>query len=888
MKHEFTKIKLENETRYVLETSSAGGTSTAGGATVSQALGSVHRRTKEAAKPTSTPPTVRNPVAKNASAAIGGGAAGSHKNRKKASKQVRGQKHRGQGVTEGDINEIDYADKLDSSSISIDNLIKAGKVIGNIEGNDVVMLSKGNQTIYILKVADKATAFVGFDGKNLKNIKNFTQTPGVIRALLGYLVHKKNMKIVISPNEPLTAEGLKWVIRLINDPRGLDIKNSDGGEIDPIQLKQEWKNARKTGTPGTTGITISENRTFGNKLRENELRRNSDSLLMPFNFYSVRQNVQGVAEGADGNFKSGDQVYHSGRKEIGTFLDYDDRNTTTNNNAWVDFDGEELMVSLDRLSKVQQGVAEDSLAEFKGQGYNGLPEGPKPDKNGYYHYILFYIYPPTSTGSKKVRSRQLAPESNTTEAEKFFKRALGGAKYAGHEIYSKFKQRIQDIVRPRSDDQGVAEGSEFGSYYYEKVAQEIFNRREDISSEDEVLNQAYKIVANDQGQKSARYMFNYDKDFPSDLLGAYRYLQDLQKQKQGVAEAGHQSPHAKLAQLKAKYDAALKSPNPNMTTLRRIRDQIIKLEFDLGLKEGVAEGDTLQGTPVVSLKDFNDEDTKKDKYGRIVRKKLKKDDPRVKFHKDQKQGVAEGSMPYPHGKPEAGDKIIWYYSNHYPKLEGEVVGWKDGHLIVKSIDPSPRNTEKTVVTYRVPKNNIMSVEKQGVAEGMDQNYQVGDQVLTQVGSRWIPAVITKPINAAGNYGVRFKVGAKVMNYVSSPDQLKKQGVAEGLRNPKDNPCWKGYKPVGTKKKGGRTVPNCVPKNEDIYTNELFTRLENSINEKAVSKAQQRFMGMVHAAHKGIKPASPKVARVAKGMTKKAGRDFAATKHKGLPEKKPKK
>jgi hypothetical protein len=26
-----------------------------------------------------------------------------------------------------------------------------------------------------------------------------------------------------------------------------------------------------------------------------------------------------------------------------------------------------------------------------------------------------------------------------------------------------------------------------------------------------------------------------------------------------------------------------------------------------------------------------------------------------------------------------------------------------------------------------------------------------------------------------------------------------------------NPCWKGYHPVGTKKKGKRTVPNCVPK-----------------------------------------------------------------------------
>ena len=28
---------------------------------------------------------------------------------------------------------------------------------------------------------------------------------------------------------------------------------------------------------------------------------------------------------------------------------------------------------------------------------------------------------------------------------------------------------------------------------------------------------------------------------------------------------------------------------------------------------------------------------------------------------------------------------------------------------------------------------------------------------------------------------------------------------------KKNPCWKGYQMVGMKKKGGRSVPNCVPK-----------------------------------------------------------------------------
>ncbi len=52
---------------------------------------------------------------------------------------------------------------------------------------------------------------------------------------------------------------------------------------------------------------------------------------------------------------------------------------------------------------------------------------------------------------------------------------------------------------------------------------------------------------------------------------------------------------------------------------------------------------------------------------------------------------------------------------------------------------------------------------------------------------------------------------------------------------------------------------------------------------AVSKAQQRFMGMVHAAQKGEEPASPEVAKVAKDMTKKSAKDFASTKHKGLPD-----
>jgi len=55
---------------------------------------------------------------------------------------------------------------------------------------------------------------------------------------------------------------------------------------------------------------------------------------------------------------------------------------------------------------------------------------------------------------------------------------------------------------------------------------------------------------------------------------------------------------------------------------------------------------------------------------------------------------------------------------------------------------------------------------------------------------------------------------------------------------------------------------------------------------AQSKAQQRFMGMVHAVQKGDMDApSPEVAKAADSMSDKDAKDFASTSHKGLPDKK---
>lgn len=62
-------------------------------------------------------------------------------------------------------------------------------------------------------------------------------------------------------------------------------------------------------------------------------------------------------------------------------------------------------------------------------------------------------------------------------------------------------------------------------------------------------------------------------------------------------------------------------------------------------------------------------------------------------------------------------------------------------------------------------------------------------------------------------------------------------------------------------------------------------------EKAVSQNQQQLFGIVHSIQKGeLSPskAGPVAKKLARTMKKKDVKDFAETKHKGLPNKVPKK
>jgi hypothetical protein len=85
-----------------------------------------------------------------------------------------------------------------------------------------------------------------------------------------------------------------------------------------------------------------------------------------------------------------------------------------------------------------------------------------------------------------------------------------------------------------------------------------------------------------------------------------------------------------------------------------------------------------------------------------------------------------------------------------------------------------------------------------------------------------------------------------------------------------------------KNRAKTSLKRFVKKQAEKVVDRMSEEVEQ-IDEKAVSKKQQRFMGMVYAAKKGEAPASAEVAKAAAGMSKKDAKDFASTKHKKLPE-----
>jgi hypothetical protein len=201
-----------------------------------------------------------------------------------------------------------------------------------------------------------------------------------------------------------------------------------------------------------------------------------------------------------------------------------------------------------------------------------------------------------------------------------------------------------------------------------------------------------------------------------------------------------------------------------------------------------------------------------------------------------KQGVAEGFPKDPNA----------------PKL---VRDRKTG----KQYDPN-KEFEKKMNSPEVMAQMKRMAQKEGVEDRT--SYQVA-KILSDRGIKYDPAQENELINAIGMVLVKElnMTPKEARNLISYDEDFVADTMGEL-----------------------RSMEQSLPE-VDVYMESLAQSLQQVLSEKAVSKKQQKFMGMVHAAQKGEKPASKEVAKVAKDMGKKDAKDFASTKHKGLPEKK---
>ena len=102
-----------------------------------------------------------------------------------------------------------------------------------------------------------------------------------------------------------------------------------------------------------------------------------------------------------------------------------------------------------------------------------------------------------------------------------------------------------------------------------------------------------------------------------------------------------------------------------------------------------------------------------------------------------------------------------------------------------------------------------------IAKGINAGKQIvedGKQLVEDVKEKvdGAPTKFTKEALGKLPSGIGGKFGAIVDEKKKEAGLLQKRGKkkkGKGLKSA----CWKGYEAIGMKKKGGRKVPNCVPK-----------------------------------------------------------------------------
>ena len=182
--------------------------------------------------------------------------------------------------------------------------------------------------------------------------------------------------------------------------------------------------------------------------------------------------------------------------------------------------------------------------------------------------------------------------------------------------------------------------------------------------------------------------------------------------------------------------------------------------------------------------------------------------------------------------------------------------------------------------YLQASNTYMDQEKHDVDDQLDEKYMGFDKTVAAIkkgGSARNPAAVAAAIGRKKYGKEKFQKAAAAGKKLGEAD-VEESGLQAYL---------------GKKKYGKEGMQALQQAGREGASKEKMAKIrarhdkmdEEELSEKAVSKQQQKFMGMAHAMQKGqrIKGASPELKKVARTMKKGDVTDFAKTKHAGLPK-----
>ena len=293
-------------------------------------------------------------------------------------------------------------------------------------------------------------------------------------------------------------------------------------------------------------------------------------------------------------------------------------------------------------------------------------------------------------GVQRRTSDTIFAQEEKTEAPKPRNFVAKNAKMGGA---GKMKDKAKVIPRKEKHKKPLAES------YAEDLAKQVFNANPNIKDENAVLDAAWPLVVKDLGNKRAMSMFNYDEDFPSDLVSVYGWLQ---KDQQGVAEGfrlrGTGNPGMPTPYDQGRADAKKGRPydNPYDQPGEEQEHRNYRKGYEQGKQQGVAEGSLNEFAP----DGFNGGDDDEGFSPEIA--KMAQDDGFTKGAGLADGATLERAMAINHWHSTHGGMYKQYFAK----------GFKAGRM-----DKIRHNNKQYNLNLKLMKDGSIRHGEQGVAEG---------------------------------------------------------------------------------------------------------------------------------------------------------------------------